>query len=69
MNLEKLFKTVEVWFGDTFNLERRDCFLVYYFLWVKKRNRFMLYLQKLCDSFSISWYLKGKNQPLCIYMI
>ena len=37
MNLEKLFKPMEVCFGDTFNLERRDYFLVYYFLWVKKK--------------------------------
>lgn len=65
MNLEKLFKTAEVCFGDTFNLEKRDYFLVYYFLWVKKkRNRFMPYLQMLqiiCDSVSKSWYLKGKK--------
>lgn len=38
MNLEKLFKTTEVCFGDTFNLEKRDYFLVYYFLWVKKKE-------------------------------
>ena len=42
MNLEKLFKTMEVCFGDTFNLERRDYFLVYYFLWVKKKEIYAL---------------------------
>ena len=25
-------------------------------------------LQIICDSFSKSWYLKAKNQTLCIYM-
>lgn len=57
MNLEKLFKTMEVCFGDTFNLERRDYFLVYYFLWVKKKRNLCLIFK--CSKLYVTAFQKA----------